>query len=143
MTMLNDKCELLVARRAFVKNISMILASLLVPHVVFATTNQKNKNNEGGKNIPTTTAHVTEIRHWSNLDYTRIVLTLDRETRYEHHLLKQNSKTALSPHICIDIKGAGLSVGSAVSGSNSRRNFEGDWELYCEFEVMIIPYRMI
>lgn len=72
---------------------------------------KKNKTNEGGKNIPTTTAHVTEIRHWSNLDYTRIVLTLDRETRYEHHLLKQNSETALSPHICIDIKGAGLSAG--------------------------------
>lgn len=111
MIMLNEKNELLLARRVFVKNIGMFLASFLVPSIALAAKNQKVKKIEGGKNIATAMAHVTEIRHWSNPDYTRISVTLDREARYEHRLLKHNSETASTPRICIDIKGAGLFAG--------------------------------
>jgi N-acetylmuramoyl-L-alanine amidase len=111
MITINEKSDLLLARRVFVKNIGMLLASFLVPSVAFASKNQKVKKIEGGKNIATAMAHVTEIRHWSNPDYTRISVTLDREARYEHRLLKHNSETAFTPRICIDIKGAGLSAG--------------------------------
>lgn len=111
MIMLNDKSELLLARRAFVKNISMFLASLMVPGVAFASKSPKTKNNKDNKNQATEPAHVTEIRHWSNPVYSRVSITLDRETSYKHRMLNHTIETKKSPQICIDIKNAALAAG--------------------------------
>ncbi len=35
-------------------------------------------------------AHVYDIRHWSNPDYTRVVIDVDREVTFSKHLLKED-----------------------------------------------------
>ncbi len=55
--------------------------------------------------------HVTELRSWSNPDYTRIAITLDRESTYEYHLLKKDDTGKLPPRLYLDIKGAKLAKG--------------------------------
>ena len=47
---------------------------------------------------------VTEMRHWSNPDYTRIAVTVDREVHFEPHQLPQ-AGTSLSSRIYVDVAG--------------------------------------
>jgi N-acetylmuramoyl-L-alanine amidase len=56
-------------------------------------------------------AHVTELRSWSNPDYTRIAVTLDREVKYSHHKLKQDKGGTLPERIYIDLTGARIAPG--------------------------------
>ncbi|HEX9078439.1 MAG TPA: N-acetylmuramoyl-L-alanine amidase [Desulfuromonadaceae bacterium] len=56
-------------------------------------------------------ALVREMRHWSNPDYTRIAVTLDREARFEYHQLPQNRERNIPPRLYIDIDGAKLGPG--------------------------------
>jgi len=111
MIMSNDKSELLLARRTFVKNISMLLASLMVPSIAFASKSPKANKNAADNNHAAGPAHVTEIRHWSNPVYSRVSITLDRETSYKHRMLKQTIEEKASPCIYIDIKNAELPAG--------------------------------
>lgn len=111
MITLNDKSELLLARRAFVKNVSVLLASLMVPSIAFASKSPKAQKTEDDKKQAAEPAHVTEIRHWSNPVYSRISITLDRETSYKHRMLNHTVEAKPSPHIYIDINNAGLSNG--------------------------------
>jgi len=46
---------------------------------------------------------VTELKHWSTPDYTRISIALQKEVRFEHHMLPSR--------LYIDIEGARLSPG--------------------------------
>ena len=46
---------------------------------------------------------VTELRHWSTPDYTRISVTLDKEARFEHHKIPNR--------LYLDIEGAQLQHG--------------------------------
>ncbi|MBP1752311.1 MAG: N-acetylmuramyl-L-alanine amidase [Geobacteraceae bacterium] len=57
------------------------------------------------------TALVTDIRHWSNPDYTRIAVTLDKEAVFEHHRLKKDPSGKLPPRLYLDIKGARIARG--------------------------------
>jgi len=111
MIMINDKSELLLARRAFVKNVSVLLASLMVPNIAFASKSPKTRKTENNSHLSAGLAHVSEIRHWSNPAYTRISVTLDRETRYELKMQNHKMETAVNPRIYIDIKDADLSAG--------------------------------
>jgi N-acetylmuramoyl-L-alanine amidase len=56
------------------------------------------------------TGEVTRIRHWSNPTYTRIVIDVDIETEYFHHLLKEDTSINV-PHrrLYVDIYGTELS----------------------------------
>lgn len=54
---------------------------------------------------------VTEMRSWSNPDYTRIAITLDKEAAYEYHLLKKEESCKLPPRLYLDIKGAKMARG--------------------------------
>jgi N-acetylmuramoyl-L-alanine amidase len=69
-----------------------------------ATAEKAEKENTG-------TAHVTELRHWSNPDYTRVAVMLDREAVYEYHRLKKDDAGKLPPRLYLDIKGARLARG--------------------------------
>ena len=51
-------------------------------------------------------ALVKEMRHWSNPDYTRIAVTLDREVKFEYHRLPENREKGVAPRLYIDIDGA-------------------------------------
>ncbi len=55
--------------------------------------------------------HVTDMRSWSNPDYTRIAISLDREAAYDYHLLKKDETGKLPPRLYLDIKGAKLARG--------------------------------
>lgn len=56
-------------------------------------------------------AHVTALRTWSNPDYTRIAVMLDREVKYTHHRLRQDLSGSLPERIYIDIEGARIAPG--------------------------------
>ncbi|MDA8428279.1 MAG: N-acetylmuramoyl-L-alanine amidase [Geobacteraceae bacterium] len=160
MITLNDKCELLLARRAFVKNISVLLASLMVPGFAFASKSPKAQKSEDDKNHQVSkSAHVTEIRHWSNPVYSRISITLDRETSYKHSMLNHSLESKTSPHIHIDINNAGLPAGLTdipigndllksvrISKLNSNRvRLEIDIEDLKKYEIFTFydPFRII
>ena len=51
---------------------------------------------------PSTTT-VTGLRHWSNPNYTRIVIDADRETRFSHRLLKQDLDIGKPHRLYVDL----------------------------------------
>lgn len=54
-------------------------------------------------------AKVNGIKFWTNPDYTRIVVTLDKDTRFEHHMLKRDPATNKPPRLYVDFSNALLS----------------------------------
>ncbi|SNB45556.1 N-acetylmuramoyl-L-alanine amidase [Geobacter sp. DSM 9736] len=54
-------------------------------------------------------AVVKELRHWSNPDYTRIAITLDKEAKFESHRLPAGKDKAM--RLYFDIKGAHVAPG--------------------------------
>ena len=56
-------------------------------------------------------ALVKELRHWSNPDYTRIAISLDREAKFEYHRLPQKREQNIPPRLYIDIEGARIAPG--------------------------------
>lgn len=56
-------------------------------------------------------AKVTQIRHWSNPNYTRIVIDLDKKTSYAQRLLNQDPSINVQwQRLLVDIGDAGLSA---------------------------------
>ena len=51
---------------------------------------------------------VNGIRHWSNPDYTRIVIDVGRKTTYRDYLLKPDPKIKKPPRLYIDLKNTRL-----------------------------------
>ncbi|HLO26174.1 MAG TPA: N-acetylmuramoyl-L-alanine amidase [Geobacteraceae bacterium] len=62
-------------------------------------------------NQSSATALVKEMRHWSNPDYTRIAVTLDREAKFEIHQLPPLAGATTPPRIYIDIASARIAHG--------------------------------
>jgi N-acetylmuramoyl-L-alanine amidase len=56
-------------------------------------------------------ALVTDVRYWSNPDYTRIAITMDRDVPYEYHQLKKDPSGKLPPRLYLDLKGARMAKG--------------------------------
>jgi N-acetylmuramoyl-L-alanine amidase len=54
------------------------------------------------------TAEVKNIRHWSNPNYTRVVIDLSRKASHNHHLLKKDPSIRKPRRLYIDISGATL-----------------------------------
>jgi len=68
---------------------------------------------------------VTELKHWSTPDYTRISITLDKEVRFEHHKLPNRlyldlSGTRLTPGV------KDLSIGDGLLKSARIAQFQPD-----------------
>ncbi len=51
-------------------------------------------------------AAVTDLKHWSNPDYTRIAVAVDHEVEFESHTLTPSREVKAPSRIYIDIKGA-------------------------------------
>ncbi|MCK5709673.1 MAG: N-acetylmuramoyl-L-alanine amidase [Deltaproteobacteria bacterium] len=49
---------------------------------------------------------VSQIRHWSTDDYTRVVIHLDKDASYTSRLLKPDPQHGTPPRLFVDIKGA-------------------------------------
>jgi N-acetylmuramoyl-L-alanine amidase len=56
-------------------------------------------------------AHVTDMRHWSNPDYTRIAVSLDRDAKFEFHQIPHEAGSDVPPRIYFDIESARVSPG--------------------------------
>lgn len=56
-------------------------------------------------------ALLTGLHSWSNPDYTRVAVTLDREVKYTYHKLKQAHAQKLPARIYLDFKGARIGPG--------------------------------
>jgi N-acetylmuramoyl-L-alanine amidase len=56
-------------------------------------------------------ALVTDLRYWSNPDYTRIVVTLDREVTFTPHKLRRDHQVSLPERLYIDFAGARIAPG--------------------------------
>jgi N-acetylmuramoyl-L-alanine amidase len=60
-------------------------------------------------------AVVQDLRHWSNPNYTRVVVYLDRETDFVHHLLKKDPAMDKPPRLYVDLSNSTLGEGSQKS----------------------------
>lgn len=56
-------------------------------------------------------ALVTEMRSWSNPDYSRVSVTLDREVKFSYHKLRRDHTVHLPERVYIDISGARVAPG--------------------------------
>jgi len=61
--------------------------------------------------VAVTAAAVTEVRHWSTPDYTRVAVTLDREATFEKHEIAKSPGSTVLSRIYFDINGARLATG--------------------------------
>lgn len=95
-------------------------AAVLLPFTAGAGTHSKKyrklveeiQSSDAGSEARNTDPNlVTGLRYWSNPDYTRIAISLDREAPYEYHQLKKNEAAKLPPRLYIDIKGAKVAKG--------------------------------
>jgi N-acetylmuramoyl-L-alanine amidase len=82
-----------------------------------ATNKETGRSGDEELNSPPTAAlpdkaQVTGLRFLSSKSYTRIMLDLSQEAKYEVRRLKQDSATGMPPRIYIDIAGAQLALGS-------------------------------
>ena len=57
-------------------------------------------------------AVVQDLRHWSNPDYTRVVVYLDRETDFEPHMLKKDPVIDKPPRLYVDLSNATMGEGT-------------------------------
>lgn len=76
-----------------------------------AASGEKRGTEEGGDGGSAAKTVVKEIRYWSNPDYTRISISVDREARYETHQIKQNAADPYPSRIYVDLEGARLAPG--------------------------------
>jgi N-acetylmuramoyl-L-alanine amidase len=60
---------------------------------------------------PAKLAQVTELRHWSTPDYTRVAVTLDREVPFERHQIAQTPGGATLSRLYFDIADAKVGPG--------------------------------
>jgi N-acetylmuramoyl-L-alanine amidase len=69
---------------------------------------------EGPSSLPHSTgkALLTQIRFLSSKTYTRVMVDLSKEVKYETHRLKEDSSKGLPPRIYVDIIGARLATRS-------------------------------
>jgi N-acetylmuramoyl-L-alanine amidase len=56
-------------------------------------------------------AVVTDLKHWSNPDYTRIAVSVDHDVEFEAHSLRPSLEATAPSRIYIDIKGARVAKG--------------------------------
>ena len=53
---------------------------------------------------------VTGIRHWSNAEYTRVVIDLEGETQFQEHFLRKDLEKGKPPRIYVDIQSAWITA---------------------------------
>lgn len=94
----------------------LLLVLISMPSFAEAASHHKKIREKAAEEttaVTTTAANalVTELRYWSNPDYTRIAITLDRDVPYEYHQLKKDPSGKLPPRLYLDLKGARMAKG--------------------------------
>jgi N-acetylmuramoyl-L-alanine amidase len=88
----------------------MLLTLAALAPAGFAATTSKNHPSKNPKMSPSLQpAQVLELKHWSNPDYTRVAITLDRDVIWESHELDKTSSRAGKPgRVFIDLHNSRL-----------------------------------
>lgn len=83
--------------------------------VILSKRGAEEKRKEEGKSSSGLTP-VKEIRHWSTPNYTRVVIDLDGEVKYTHHLLRADPDIHKPRRLYLDLKNALVSseIDSAI-----------------------------
>ena len=69
----------------------------------------KDKAKSGSaKTLPPGMVTVTDLRFWSNPNYTRVVIDADKETSYYHHLLKRDPSINKPQRLYVDLSNSRL-----------------------------------
>lgn len=102
-------------RRDAVKTICLLIANLMIPMPALAAEKKSGKSSKKASLTELTSdmrplALLGEIKHWSNPDYTRISLELDRDVAWEAHELGTGS-AGKPGRIYIDINRTKLAKG--------------------------------
>jgi N-acetylmuramoyl-L-alanine amidase len=71
---------------------------------------EEKKQQARPSNSPSAKALLSQIRHTSSQNYTRVIMELSTATRYETHVLKEESSKGLAPRIYVDLLGARLGM---------------------------------
>ena len=66
----------------------------------------QSKNIPGKVDTPGRLTGVVAVRHWSNPNYTKIVIDLDEQVKYKFHLLRQDPSLGTPTRLYVDIFGA-------------------------------------
>ncbi|MGA1862522.1 N-acetylmuramoyl-L-alanine amidase [Deferribacter thermophilus] len=93
-------------RSSVIKKANILLAKIendTSKNKVTKKTSYKNTNNSSKYVKKTNKVLIEGIRYWSNKDYTRIVIDLNEEAKFEKHWLKENKKLNLPPRLFVDI----------------------------------------
>jgi len=88
----------------------MLIATLLLPLPTLASSKKKAVLNEQSSSSIRTPATLNEMKHWSNPDYTRISLELDRDVTWESHELGRGSQ-GVPGRVYIDLNRTRLGKG--------------------------------
>jgi N-acetylmuramoyl-L-alanine amidase len=116
-----DKNEALETYRQIIKNFSESQYSIRAKEALGnfpeqpATTAPENRQNRNKSEKQTrksqhsgTKALVKELKHWSNPNYTRVVINTDREVNFNHTLLRKDTRTNKPQRLYIDLKNSML-----------------------------------
>ena len=81
---------------------------------VYAAADTPEGDHPPDRNISGTDAHITDLRFWSNPEYTRVVINATRDRTYSHHLLKKDPDLNIPfQRLYVDIPQARLGKGVA------------------------------
>lgn len=113
------------ARFAMMKTaIAFLLLALLLPTLVYAQRESKTGDSEAARRgdedeqkapptaVPSDRTQVTGLRFLSSKAYTRVMLDLSQEAKFEIRQLKEDAAKGIPPRIYIDIAGASLALTS-------------------------------
>ncbi|HEX9078392.1 MAG TPA: N-acetylmuramoyl-L-alanine amidase [Desulfuromonadaceae bacterium] len=89
---------------------SLLIACLLLPLPAHAATKKTKASGDESPGTPHSLALLSEMKHWSNPDYTRISLELDRDVTWEAHELGRGNG-GKPGRIYIDLKHTRLGRG--------------------------------
>jgi len=112
--MYNSKNGAIIRLKPFTYLLVMLLTlAVFTPAVLFAKTSKHHPAKEPKMGTPLQPAQVLELKHWSNPDYTRVAITLDRDVIWESHELdKTSNRTGKPGRVFIDLHNSRL--GSAM-----------------------------
>jgi len=88
--------------------LTLILCAVILPGVVFSQAGKKSNHD----NKITEKPLLKNIRHLSSKNYTRVVMDLSSEVKYETHILKGDASKGLPLRVYVDLFGIQLAMSS-------------------------------
>jgi N-acetylmuramoyl-L-alanine amidase len=92
--------------------LALLSLAFFVPAELHAARDQKKPSRNVQPSLPLQPAQVLELKHWSNPDYTRIAIALERDVTWESHELDKGADRSGKPgRVFIDLHNTRLGAG--------------------------------